>query len=88
MVELEETKGSMNSVKAKDAINPDHYKTGGLEVIDILKAKLSPEEFRGFLKGNSLKYLLRAEQKGGAEDYAKAMWYSSMLAGKDPRDGE
>lgn len=68
-----------------DAINPDHYKTGGIEVIDILKMKLSPAEFAGFLKGNVLKYTLREGQKIGAEDLKKAAWYSSMLAGVDPR---
>jgi hypothetical protein len=68
------------------AINPQHYKVGGIECIDYLKAKLSAEEFRGFLKGNAVKYLSRAEHKGNAEDYAKANWYTTMLAGKDPRD--
>lgn len=68
-----------------DKINPDHYKNGGIETIDYLRAKLSPEEFRGFLKGNAMKYLSRAEMKGGEEDYKKAMWYVSMLNGKDPR---
>lgn len=68
-----------------DNINPDHYKGGGIETIDILRAKLSPEEFRGFLKGNAIKYLTRAEKKGGPEDYAKAAWYTTMLSGKDPR---
>ena len=67
-------------------INPAHYKVGGIECIDYLKAKLSAEEFRGFLKGNAVKYLSRAEHKGNAEDYAKANWYTTMLAGKDPRD--
>ncbi len=68
-----------------DNINPDHYKKGSIECIDYLKAKLTPEEFRGFLKGNAVKYLTRAESKGGEEDYKKAAWYTSMLAGVDPR---
>lgn len=68
-----------------DAVNPEHYKAGGIETIDYLRAKLTPEEFRGFLKGNAIKYLTRAERKGGAEDYGKAAWYASMLAGVDPR---
>ena len=72
-------------MKKRDAINPGHYKAGGIEVIDYLRAKMTPEEFRGFLKGNAMKYLSRAEQKGGPEDYEKAAWYTSMLAGKDPR---
>lgn len=70
---------------AAGAINPNHYKVGGVECIDYLKAKLSAEEFRGFLKGNAIKYLSHAEQKGHAEDYAKAAWYTTMLSGKDPR---
>ena len=68
-----------------DKINPDHYKEGGIECIDYLRAKLTPEEFRGFLKGNAMKYLSRAEKKGGEEDYKKAAWYTTMLSGTDPR---
>lgn len=60
--------------------HPEHYLTGGMEVIDILKAKLTPEEFKGFCKGNSLKYLFRAEHKGKEkEDYEKAKWYLERL---------
>ena len=64
-----------------DPVNrPDHYLQGGLEVIDILWAKLSPEEFRGYLKGNILKYTMRAEHKSDApQDYAKAAWYANRL---------
>lgn len=74
-------------MKEEDKINPSHYKTGGIECIDYLRAKLSPEEFRGFLKGNVIKYLSRAESKGVEEDYKKAHWYASFLSGKDPRGG-
>jgi hypothetical protein len=70
---------------SQDKINPDHYKFGGIETIDYLRAKMNDDEFRGFLRGNALKYLSRAEAKGGKEDYEKALWYVSMLAGKDPR---
>ena len=66
-------------------MNPAHYRIGGIDTIDYLRAKLTPDEFRGFLKGNIIKYLSRAEAKGGAEDYEKALWYSAFLAGNDPR---
>lgn len=64
-----------------DNINhPSHYTTGGMEVIDILKAKLTPDEFKGYCKGNVLKYLFRAEYKGKEkEDYQKAKWYLERL---------
>lgn len=64
-----------------DNINhPSHYTTGGMEVIDILKAKLAPDEFKGYCKGNVLKYLFRAEYKGKEkEDYQKAKWYLERM---------
>lgn len=64
-----------------DMINPDHYKVGGMETIDYLKAKLSPEEYKGYLKGNALKYLSRSNFKheDPTEDYKKALWYVTKL---------
>lgn len=58
----------------------NHYTAGGLEVIDILKAKMSPEEYRGFLRGNALKYLFRYDHKGTpAQDLRKAQIYLAWL---------
>jgi hypothetical protein len=44
-----------------------------------MKQQLTPEEFKGYLKGNVIKYLFRAETKNGLEDYKKANKYTSML---------
>ena len=64
----------------KDMVNPDHYKVGGIEAIDYLQAKLSPEEFAGFCRGNALKYLSRAGHKDdAAQEYRKAIWYIERL---------
>ena len=63
----------------KDKINPDHYKQGGIETIHYIEAKLSPAEFNGYLKGNIIKYISRAEHKNGLEDYKKAQWYINKL---------
>ena len=65
--------------KQKDNINPEHYKVGGLEVIDIMKTKLSPTQFAGFCKGNVIKYVLRADHKGKVEDLKKAQFYLERL---------
>jgi hypothetical protein len=63
-----------------DAIDPDHYKIGGIEAIDYMKAKSTPEEFQGYLRLSALKYLSRAGHKGDArEDYAKALWFVTRL---------
>ena len=59
-----------------DAVqHPSHYTTGKIEVIDYIKDKLSPEEFRGYIKGNILKYISREAHKNGNEDLKKAEWY-------------
>ena len=62
--------------KVKDSnINPKHYRSGGIELIDVMAAKMTPEEMKGFCKGLALKYLFRADLKNGLEDYKKAQWY-------------
>jgi hypothetical protein len=70
--------------------HPDHYTEGGIEVIDYLRAKLTREELRGFLRGNCLKYLSRAGLKGDAlTDYRKAAWYlDALLDALEETDGE
>lgn len=60
-----------------DAVHhPPHYTTGEIECIDAIAAALSPEEFRGYCKGNAIKYVWREGKKGdGDEDLSKARWY-------------
>jgi len=54
-----------------DAINPDHYKShpSKIECIQIT-------EHLNFCRGNAIKYLWRAGEKGDEiEDLRKARWY-------------
>lgn len=72
-------------------VNPQHYKEGVHEVIDIIRATLSKEEFEGYLKGNIIKYSCRAGLKGDrAEDIAKrdvyTTWLRKLREFKDMRD--
>lgn len=62
---------------ATDQVNsPAHYTSGGIETIDYLRAKLTEDEFRGFLLGNAMKYLSRVGRKGGRlTDLEKCAWY-------------
>ena len=69
----------MEIKKNNPVTRPSHYTSGGLEVKTILKKKLTPEEFKGFCKGNILKYVFRAEYKNGVEDYRKAAQYLKWL---------
>jgi hypothetical protein len=77
MIDNESDAGSWAEALAfKDAINPDHYKAGGIEAIDYIQAKLSPKEFAGYCRGNALKYISRAGRKDSVEqEVRKAIWY-------------
>ena len=58
---------------------PVHYAAGSVECIDAIEAQMTPEEFRGYLKGNVVKYLWRERKKGGKESLKKAKWYLNKL---------
>lgn len=64
-----------------DNVNkPEHYRQGKIECIDAIEAALTPEEFRGYCKGNALKYLWRERHKGGVESLYKAQWYIDHIS--------
>mgnify|MGYP003131770041 CR=1 FL=1 len=63
-----------------DIVNkPDHYNKGEIEAIQAIRASMHPQEFKGYLKGNCLKYLWRYEYKNGIEDLKKAQVYLGWL---------
>ncbi len=64
-----------------DVVNhPQHYCRGGIETVDIIKAKMPITWFWGYLMGNILKYVTRANYKGSqTEDLKKAAWYLDRL---------
>ncbi len=64
----------------EDMVNhPKHYNKHGVECIDAIRATLTDEEFRGYCKGNVLKYTWRERYKNGFEDLEKAMWCLERL---------
>jgi len=64
-----------------DMVNsPPHYTVGGIETIDYIQAKLTPEECIGYLKGSCIKYASRFGQKDVIEqDAGKLGWYANKL---------
>lgn len=66
-----------------DAVrSPKHYKLPGLNIesVDVLRSVLTPEEFKGFCRGNALKYLIRAGRKDSElQDIKKAGVYIEWL---------
>ena len=73
-----------------DLVNsPSHYQLDGMEVIDIIKAALTPEEYRGYLKGNDLKYIFREPYKGNpVQDVDKHIWYAQRYRDALLEEGE
>ena len=67
-------------VDKTDNVNrPKHYLKGGLECIQVIKAQLTPEQYKGYLYGNVLKYMWRWPEKNGIEDLRKAAHYLMWL---------
>jgi hypothetical protein len=67
-------------VVQEDEVNhPAHYTDGSIECIEAIEAALTAEEFRGYCKGNNLKYTWRERRKGGTKSLKKAQWYLDRL---------
>jgi hypothetical protein len=63
-----------------DLVNhPPHYTEGMIECIEAIEAQHTPEEYRGYLKGNIAKYIWRERHKGGTESLKKARFYLNRL---------
>lgn len=62
-----------------DVTRQSHYMNLKIQPLMVMLNDLSNDEFKGYLKGNIIKYVLRAERKNGSEDYAKAAFYAKLL---------
>lgn len=77
-VELPKDFGKVETGEIKvNNLHDGHYKALGIEPWDILKANMTYEEYKGFLKGNIQKYLHR--NKEGLKDYEKLVNYANKL---------
>ena len=65
----------------KKGDEPSYYATNGLSPVDAMKqGLLSETEYKGFLKGNVIKYIVRSDYKGYCkEDLIKAKHYIDLL---------
>ena len=60
-------------------VSGSHYKDMAIQPWTVMEAVLTPEEFRGFLKGNIIKYAMRQGRKDGSDDAGKALHYKYKL---------
>jgi hypothetical protein len=78
LVKIDHPNDSPKPDSSSDPINPSHYKQGGIECIEAIKAATG-DGFVGYVWGNVLKYLWRWPKKGGVDDLKKARWYLGRL---------
>ena len=51
-----------------------------------MEDQLTDEEYRGYIKGQVIKYITRERYKNGLEDLKKAAWYLNKLIHKMERE--
>ena len=86
MVDPQQLELQFNGTRADDLqVGGSHYKDMPIQPWDVMDAILTTEEFIGFLKGNVIKYSLRAGRKQDSDDANKARHY--MLKLREVQDG-
>ncbi|MDM8212800.1 DUF3310 domain-containing protein [Enterococcus hirae] len=68
-----------------NAIEPDYYQKGTIDVIEAFRLTATKEQFRGGMKLNVMKYIMRYENKNGIEDLEKAREYIDRLIKAEER---
>ena len=78
---LDEAEKELEEEEEEDMVgSPKHYNTGNIECIEAIEESMSSVAFKGYLKGNCMKYLWRYDYKGKqVEDLQKAQWYLAKL---------
>ncbi len=80
MEDKELAKGMLAQVKPYDYINPNHYKQGGKEVIEMMEAIWGKESLGVYCEMNAFKYRMRAglkPEQSVQRDLEKAKWYET-----------
>nr|DAJ97124.1 MAG TPA: nucelotide kinase [Caudoviricetes sp.] len=77
---------NLENAKVDMVNHPKHYTSGKIEVIRIMEDQLTDEEYRGYIKGQVIKYVTRERHKNGLEDLKKAAWYLNRLIQKLERE--
>jgi hypothetical protein len=78
----------MKAVADDPINNPAHYRSDGVECIDVIRSVLGADGFQNFCCGQVIKYVFRGGNKDGIsceDDLKKAAWYARMCIGDDPR---
>jgi hypothetical protein len=78
--QIEMFERGLNGTRADDLqVSGNHYKEMPVQPWSVMESVLTPDEFIGFLKGNIIKYSMRAGRKAGSDDANKARHYQLKL---------
>ena len=78
---MTQEKLGFNGTTADDIqVSGNHYKDMPIQPWHVMESVLTRDEFIGFLKGNVIKYSLRAGRKEGSDDAGKARHYMQKLS--------
>jgi hypothetical protein len=77
----EETKGNKVEETADQVqVCGDYDKNqAGIQPLSVIESLMSPDQFKGFLRGSVINHIARCDKKGGAEDLKKARHYLDKL---------
>lgn len=78
--QIEKNNEFLNSLNKDEMVDhPPHYTKGGIETIDVIKAKLGVN-FKYYVKGNLMKYADRLGEKDSwIQELGKIAWYANDL---------
>jgi len=75
-----EVRDALNNETVDVVNSPPHYKTGGIEAIEAIKAAVTTAPpVQAVFVANILKYVWRYREKNGKQDLLKARWYLDEL---------
>lgn len=78
------------AIEKEEVNHPDRY--GGdttYECIKVLEAWMPTEQYKGFLRGNAIKYLCRVGKKDETvQELKKSKWYLEKLIEKEIKENE
>jgi hypothetical protein len=61
-------------------IGGSHYASKTIQPLEVMRSWMTPEQFKGYLRGNIIKYSCRCDDKGGSVDIRKLIQYAEVLA--------
>jgi 3-dehydroquinate dehydratase len=74
-----------NTARKVVQIGGNHY-VKAIQPWDAMQSWMTSMEFKGFLRGNVIKYVARYKEKNGVEDLEKAMHYLDKLIQEEERE--